>query len=73
MIAIDAGNTRIKWGIHDKTRWVAQGALPTASAAMLGEISAAWPARAPVVACNVAGESVGQAITAALDALPTPE
>ena len=66
MIAIDAGNTRIKWGIHDGTAWVAQGALPTGDAARLAEVAATWPADEPVIACNVAGDAIEYAIAAAL-------
>lgn len=69
MIAIDAGNTRIKWGVHDGAAWFAQGALPTGEAARLAEaleVAAGWPDADRVVACNVAGEAVGAAIAAAL-------
>jgi len=66
MIAIDAGNTRIKWGIHDATGWRLQGTLPTAEAACLAQVAAGWPGGERVVACNVAGEAVGAAIAAAL-------
>jgi type III pantothenate kinase len=65
-IAIDAGNTRIKWGIHDGAAWVAQGAMPTDDAASLAGVSAAWPKAARVVACNVAGEAVEVVIGASL-------
>ena len=66
MIAIDAGNTRIKWGVHDGKGWVERGALPTGEASRLREQSAAWPQGAQVLACNVAGESVEHEITSAL-------
>lgn len=66
IVAIDAGNTRIKWGAHDGSTWVAQGALPTAEAASLAGLAAGWPDAARIVACNVAGEVVGDAIGAAL-------
>lgn len=66
IIAIDAGNTRIKWGIHDGGEWIARGALLTADAAKLAEVSADWPARVPVVACNVAGPLAEKAVNAAL-------
>ena len=66
MIAIDAGNTRIKWGIHDGARWLDQGALPTSEVSRLAEVSAHWPRGERVVACNVAGEVVGATISAAL-------
>ena len=57
-IAIDAGNTRIKWGVHEGARWVERGALPTGEAARLRDCAAGWPAGAPVVACCVAGKLV---------------
>jgi len=66
MIAIDAGNTRIKWGIHDGAAWLEQGALPTGEVSQLAEVSAGWPDNSRVVACNVAGEAVGATISAAL-------
>jgi len=66
LIAIDAGNTRIKWGVHDGAGWVARGALPTGEAARLSEQTADWPRGAQVLACNVAGASVEGEITKAL-------
>jgi len=73
LAAIDAGNTRIKWGVHNGSVWVAQGALPTADAAQLADVSAAWPTLGRVVGCNVAGRAVGERIATALAAhLPRP-
>ena len=66
IVAIDAGNTRIKWGVHDGAAWVAQGALPTADTASLAMVCANWPQGARLVASNVAGEAVGAAIRDAL-------
>lgn len=66
MIVIDAGNTRIKWGVHDGLAWVEQGVLPTAEAGRLVDVSARWPRDAGIVVCNVAGEAVETAIQAAL-------
>ena len=68
MIAIDAGNTRIKWGVHDGQGWQAQGSLPTADAADLLRLAAGWPAGERVVACSVAGAAVVAQIDAALEA-----
>lgn len=63
LLAIDAGNTRVKWGVHDGVKWVRQGALPTAESERLrGELE---PVDRVVIA-NVAGERVRQALTAAL-------
>ena len=66
IIAIDAGNSRIKWGIHDGTSWAEQGNLPTEDASGLATIAARWPTAARVVACSVAGQHAESAIEAAL-------
>ncbi|HSN21311.1 MAG TPA: type III pantothenate kinase [Usitatibacter sp.] len=58
VLAIDAGNTRIKWGLHDGLAWVASGALATSEAAAIGEAWAALPALDHAIACNVAGAEV---------------
>lgn len=63
IIAIDAGNTRIKWGVHDGSQWIDRGTLATADVALLGEAIDEWPASARVVTCNVAGTTVGQTIS----------
>lgn len=65
-IAIDIGNSRIKWGVRDASGWAARGVLPTAEAARLAEIAQDWPDSTPVLACNVAGESVERLVETAL-------
>ena len=69
IIAIDIGNTRIKWGLHDGSSWCDRGALPTTEAPTLAEVAVTWPSGVPVVACNVAGPAVGAVVT---QALPDP-
>ena len=66
IVAIDAGNSRIKWGLHDGESWTEQGNLPTEDAARLAAIAAHWPVGAEAVACSVAGQTVANAIQAAL-------
>jgi type III pantothenate kinase len=66
IVAIDAGNTRIKWGVHDGTAWIERGVLPTADAASLGDVVGQWPAQARVVLCNVAGAAVGETLSSHL-------
>jgi len=66
LVAIDAGNTRIKWGVHDGAAWIAQGALPTRAAAQLAGLAEQWPDAVRVVGCNVAGPAVEASIEAAL-------
>ena len=64
-MAIDAGNTRIKWGVHDGRGWCVTGAIETARASRL---TAALKRVAPggaAIASNVAGRQVQAAISAA--------
>lgn len=68
IVAIDAGNTRIKWGVRDGGEWTARGALATADAGALAAVAAGWPRDARIVLCNVAGDGVGKTIRAALPA-----
>ena len=66
MIAIDAGNSRIKWGVHDGSCWVGRGALSTGDVVHLADLSRQWPADEPIVACNVAGNAIEDKIALAL-------
>ena len=66
IIAIDAGNTRIKWGVHDGMNWADKGVLATSDAVLLSEAADEWPAEARVVLCNVAGATVGQILSSLL-------
>ena len=69
IIAIDAGNSRIKWGIHDGVSWQDRGHFPTEAAAGFSQIAASWPADSRIVACNVAGLEVEANIQQALSGL----
>lgn len=65
VLAIDAGNTRIKWGLRVGDAWAARGATATAEAAKLGRD---WPALPPgtrALGSNVGGLAVQQRIYAA--------
>ena len=71
VLAIDAGNTRIKWGVWDGGNWTASGALPTAEAPRLErELGTVEVDR--VVFSNVAGDDVAQAVHAATAAIGVP-
>jgi type III pantothenate kinase len=76
LLAVDAGNTRIKWGLHDGAAWIASGSVPTAQALRLEGLwsgLAAKPRRA--IVSNVAGSKVGEAIAMSLarvDAMLVP-
>ena len=53
VLAIDAGNTRIKWGLHDGRGWQRTGNIATADVATLE-----LPAADVSIASNVAGAAV---------------
>jgi type III pantothenate kinase len=57
-LLIDAGNTRIKWAVHDGNAYVAGGAVETGRAS---EVAMQWPGDlkgATATASNVAGAAV---------------
>jgi type III pantothenate kinase len=57
-LVIDAGNTRVKWAVHDGNAYVASGAAETARA---NEIAMQWPGNLKLgtaTASNVAGAAV---------------
>lgn len=66
ILAIDAGNTRIKWGLHEDGSWAAQGWIATARASGLARAWAGAGTPDAVVAANVAGPRVARSIAAAL-------
>jgi type III pantothenate kinase len=68
-LAIDAGNTRVKWGVHDGERWLRQGAVATLDTARLREMVQATDGVQRAVIANVAGEHVAQALTSVLDVI----
>jgi type III pantothenate kinase len=67
ILVLDAGNSRMKWGLHARDRWVAQGATPNGEIGTLAMRE--WqtlPRPARVVGVNVAGEAVRLRIEALL-------
>ncbi len=70
VLAIDAGNSRTKWGVADDNGWLRRDALDTADAAGLrAALSGAFtdvPVPQSIVVSNVAGAHVRDAITQAL-------
>jgi type III pantothenate kinase len=66
ILAIDAGNSRVKWALHDGQRYVRDGWVSTGE---LSGLDAAWREMPPVaiaVIANVAGEAVGEKIESLL-------
>jgi type III pantothenate kinase len=66
IIAIDAGNSRIKWGVFGAGAWQAQGVLATSEAGRLAEVAIDWPPDALIAVCNVAGDAVAQTLRGVL-------
>ena len=69
LLAIDAGNSRIKWGIIEAWGWSGTGAIPTAEAATLPKAWSAMPEGIRAIVANVAGVEVQRHIEHACAAL----
>jgi type III pantothenate kinase len=65
ILAVDAGNTRIKWALHDGRGFVRDGWCSVADASDLKRDWSALPAPDRVVVANVAGDAAAAAILAA--------
>jgi len=72
VLAIDAGNTRIKWGAHDGAHWVRRAWVETGCAAELKPAFADLPPLQAVVVSNVAGAALREVILRALPSTPAP-
>jgi type III pantothenate kinase len=66
LLAIDAGNSRIKWGLSEAGAWLERGAVATAQAHELSEALRRLPAPGRIVVANVAGDAAAQSIRDAL-------
>lgn len=67
VLAIDAGNSRIKWGWSDGRRWIEQSWIASAEADKLGALLATPAPPDKIVVSNVAGSAVRELIAAALE------
>ena len=65
ILAIDAGNTRIKWGVHADGSWQVQSWVETPRVARIAGAWAKLQAPDRVIAANVAGARVARALAAA--------
>lgn len=65
LLAIDAGNTRIKWGLHDGQQWLQRGYIAHDEISLLP--TRAMPAD-HIIVSNVAGAALGLAIAQAFPA-----
>jgi len=72
LLCLDCGNTRLKWGLNEHGRWLAQGALPLAEIGRLPRVLEALSRPRRAIACNVAGALAGEAIEAVAAVLAVP-
>ena len=56
LLAVDSGNTRIKWGLHDGHGWLQQGAVAQNESVLLEREWQDLPEPARIMVSNVAGE-----------------
>ena len=70
ILALDAGNTRIKWGLHDGNTWQAKGWVAVADGAGLVDAWKGQIAPERIVASNVAGSQVARQIEEACQGWP---
>ena len=73
ILAIDCGNSRLKWGLHGSAGWRAQGMHDYADLQGFAGQLRAQPRADRVVAVNVAGPLVGEAVAAAVAAPGIPQ
>jgi type III pantothenate kinase len=58
ILAVDCGNSRLKWGLHENGGWRKTGAVPVSE---IGRLEKSWERLVPaddVIVANVAGRSV---------------
>ncbi len=72
VLTIDAGNTRIKWALHDGARWRKRGWIETKRAAGLARPFSALRDVDTVVISNVAGVAVRKQLQRTLEGKPVP-
>ena len=72
VLAIDAGNSRIKWGIHDGRRWRQRAWVQTKQVARLKAPFAKLRDLHAVVISNVAGPALHDALRRLLPSTPRP-
>lgn len=64
ILVVDAGNSRIKWALHDGTRFVRDGWSEIAGLQTLGDDWRGLPPPSAVAIASVAGDTVAQALSA---------
>ncbi len=67
ILAVDAGNSRVKWALHDGHSFVREGAVMHADFDALEAQWSSLPAPSSIVIANVAGDEIGQRLRKFLD------
>lgn len=67
LLAIDSGNTAIKWGLHDGLEWVANGRVSQIERGTLQQNLAVLPPGTSAIVSNVAGKAAGDDLKALLN------
>ena len=57
ILAVDCGNSRLKWGLHDRNGWLKSGTVPLPGLARLKRTWKKIPPPDKIVVANVAGQS----------------
>jgi type III pantothenate kinase len=70
ILAVDAGNSRVKWGLHHEGKWLAQGSVANADLAELPGQWTAHPTPEVAVISNVAGSAMASALEQLLPSGP---
>lgn len=66
MLAIDSGNTAIKWGLHDGSHWYAQDSVLQHECMSLAKVWVDLPPPVSIMISNVAGRQVADDLTVLL-------
>jgi type III pantothenate kinase len=70
ILAVDCGNSRLKWGVYDVSGWRTQGTLPLDTLEQLAAIWSRLSRPTRIIAANVAGAQARAVIEAALRVFP---
>src|SRR5688500_16363421 len=63
LLTVDSGNTRLKWGLHDGSHWLKQGAIPQGSRELLEREWKNLPEPSRIVISNVANPEVKEELS----------
>lgn len=70
LLAIDSGNTAIKWGLHDGERWITLGRVLQNERQVLQQVWHTLPLPESVIIANVAGKQAADDLTELLKQWP---